>query len=110
VRRPGRAEMDKLTSIKAFTRVVQHGSFAAAARELRLSRSAVSKYVIDLEQALGVQLLVRTTRSASPTDADRTDYRRRCALGPSGYGARPFDPAGAGYSGPDAKRPHYQQQ
>jgi len=49
-------------------------------------------------------------RSASPTDAGRTDYRRRCALGPSGYGARPFDPAGAGYSGPDAKRPHYQQQ
>ena len=54
--------MDKLTSIKAFTRVVQHGSFAAAARELRLSRSAVSKYVIELELELGAQLLVRTTR------------------------------------------------
>ena len=54
--------MDKLTSIKAFTRVVQDGGFAAAARELRLSRSAVSKYVIDLERDLGVQLLVRTTR------------------------------------------------
>ena len=47
--------MDKLTSIKAFTRVVQHGSFAAAARELRLSRSAVSKYVIDLEQAYHIK-------------------------------------------------------
>ena len=42
--------MDKLESIRAFTKVVQHGSFSAAARELRLSRSAVSKYVIDLEQ------------------------------------------------------------
>ena len=55
--------MDKLNSIKAFTTVVQQGSFAAAAREMQLSRSAVSKYVIDLEQELGVQLLVRTTRS-----------------------------------------------
>ena len=72
--------MDKLTSIKAFTRVVQHGSFAAAARELRLSRSAVSKYVIDLEQALGVQLLVRTTRSASPTENGQAYYERCVAI------------------------------
>jgi DNA-binding transcriptional LysR family regulator len=69
--------MDKLTSIKAFTRVVQHGSFAAAARELRLSRSAVSKYVIELEQELGAQLLVRTTRSASPTENGQA-YFERC--------------------------------
>src|SRR5580658_11370918 len=60
--------MDKLASIRAFTRVVQQGSFAAAARELRLSRSAVSKYVIELEQELGAQLLVRTTRSARATE------------------------------------------
>lgn len=80
MRRPGRAEMDKLTSIKAFTRVVQHGSFAAAARELRLSRSAVSKYVIDLEQALGVQLLVRTTRSAGPTENGQAYYERCVAI------------------------------
>ena len=80
MRGPGRAEMDKLTSIKAFTRVVQHGSFAAAARELRLSRSAVSKYVIDLEQALGVQLLVRTTRSASPTENGQAYYERCVAI------------------------------
>jgi DNA-binding transcriptional LysR family regulator len=72
--------MDKLTSIKAFTKVVQHGSFAAAARELRLSRSAVSKYVIDLEQDLGVQLLVRTTRSAAPTENGQTYYERCTAI------------------------------
>src|ERR1700680_4464455 len=72
--------MDKLTSIRAFTRVVQHGSFAAAARELRLSRSAVSKYVIELEQDLGSQLLVRTTRSASPTENGQAYYERCLAL------------------------------
>jgi DNA-binding transcriptional LysR family regulator len=72
--------MDKLTSIKAFTRVVQHGSFAAAARELRLSRSAVSKYVIELEQELGSQLLVRTTRSASPTENGQAYYERCLAI------------------------------
>jgi DNA-binding transcriptional LysR family regulator len=72
--------MDKLTSIRAFTRVVQHGSFAAAARELRLSRSAVSKYVIELEQELGSQLLVRTTRSASPTENGHAYYERCIAI------------------------------
>jgi DNA-binding transcriptional LysR family regulator len=69
--------MDKLQSLRAFTRVVQHGSFAAAAREMRLSRSAVSKHVIDLEQELGTQLLVRTTRSASPTENGQV-YFERC--------------------------------
>src|SRR4029078_9051817 len=72
--------MDKLTSIKAFTRVVQHGSFAAAARELRLSRSAVSKYVIALEQELWAALLVRTTRSASPTENGQAYYARCVAI------------------------------
>jgi DNA-binding transcriptional LysR family regulator len=72
--------MDKLTSIRTFTRVVQHGSFAAAARDLRLSRSAVSKYVIGLEQELGAQLLVRTTRSASPTENGQAYYERCTAI------------------------------
>jgi DNA-binding transcriptional LysR family regulator len=64
----------------ALTKHVQQGSFAAAARELRLSRSAVSKYVIDLEQELGVQLLVRTTRSASPTENGQAYYERCVAI------------------------------
>jgi DNA-binding transcriptional LysR family regulator len=72
--------MDKLASIRAFTQVVQQGSFAAAARELRLSRSAVSKYVIELEQELGVQLLSRTTRSVRPTENGQTYYERCTAI------------------------------
>jgi DNA-binding transcriptional LysR family regulator len=72
--------MDKLESLRAFVKVVQSGSLAAAARELRLSRSAISKYIIDLEAALGVQLLVRTTRSASPTENGLAYYERVTAI------------------------------
>jgi len=72
--------MDKLSGLRAFVKVVEHGSFSEAARSLRLSRSAVSKYVIELEQELGVQLLNRTTRSASPTENGRVYYERALAI------------------------------
>jgi DNA-binding transcriptional LysR family regulator len=72
--------MDKLSSIRAFTKVVEHGGFAAAARELRLSRSAVNKYVIELEQELGVQLLARTTRRVTPTENGQAYYERCRAI------------------------------
>jgi len=72
--------MDKLVSIRAFTKVVERGSFATAGRELRLSRSAISKYVRELEEELGVQLLNRTTRSASPTENGQTYYERCLAI------------------------------
>jgi DNA-binding transcriptional LysR family regulator len=72
--------MDKLSSMRAFVKVVEHGSFSEAARSLRLSRSAVSKHVMELEQTLGVQLLNRTTRSASPTENGRAYYERLVAI------------------------------
>jgi DNA-binding transcriptional LysR family regulator len=72
--------MDKLESLRAFVKVVQHASLAAAARDMRLSRSAISKYIIDLEAELGVQLLVRTTRSASPTENGVAYYERVVAI------------------------------
>lgn len=71
--------MDKLASLRAFVKVVELGSFSEAGRQLRLSRSAVSKYVGDLEQGLGVQLLNRTTRHASPNENGQTYFER--ALG-----------------------------
>jgi DNA-binding transcriptional LysR family regulator len=46
-----------------------HGSFVAAAGELRVSRSAFSARIRRLEGLVGVQLLNRTTRSVSPTHA-----------------------------------------
>jgi len=71
--------MDKLTSLRAFVKVVELGSFSEAGRQLRLSRSAISKYVGELEQSLGVQLLNRTTRHAAPTENGQAYFER--ALG-----------------------------
>ncbi len=68
--------MDKLESIRAFTQVVEEGGFAAAARKMQMSRSAVNKLVINLENHLGVQLLYRTTRQVTPTDTGRAFYER----------------------------------
>ena len=72
--------MDKLTSIRAFAKVVELSSFSQAARELGLSRSAVSKHVLDLEEDLGVQLLNRTTRRTSPTENGQAYYERCLAI------------------------------
>ncbi|WP_088893231.1 LysR family transcriptional regulator [Leptolyngbya ohadii] len=68
--------MDKFDSIRAFTQVVNSGGFAAAAREMGLSRSAVNKLVIALEDELGVQLLHRSTRVVTPSEAGLAFYER----------------------------------
>ena len=69
--------MDRLLAMEAFVRVVDAGSFTAAARQWGRSKAVVSKYVNALEDHLGVELLRRTTRSLSLTEAGRT-YRKRC--------------------------------
>jgi DNA-binding transcriptional LysR family regulator len=69
--------MDKLEAMRVFAQVVTHGGFTAAARAIGLSRSAVSKHVMDLEAALGVQLLRRTTRQTNATEAGLA-YFERC--------------------------------
>lgn len=68
--------MDKFESMRAFTRVVEAGGFAAAAREMGLSRSVVNKAVIRLERELGTQLLRRSTRQVTPTDTGLAFYDR----------------------------------
>src|SRR5208282_5116805 len=57
--------------LQAFLAVARVRSFSSAARELGVSRSAVSQAVRQLEQQLKVVLLARTTRSVSLTDAGR---------------------------------------
>jgi len=66
-----------LQGLTAFTETVRHGSFAAAARALGLTPSAVAKSVARLEEDLGVRLLFRTTREVSLT-SDGRDLAERC--------------------------------
>lgn len=68
--------MDKLAGLRAFVQVVEVSGFAAAAREMGLSRSVVNKLVIALEDELGVQLLSRSTRRVSPTASGLAFYDR----------------------------------
>lgn len=72
--------MDRFDSLQAFAAVIEHGSFTAAATRLGVSRSAVSKLVAHLETHLGVQLLNRTTRHVSPTEAGSAYYDRGTAI------------------------------
>jgi DNA-binding transcriptional LysR family regulator len=69
--------MDKFESLRAFTQVVNAGGFAAAAREMGVSRSQVNKLVIALENELGVQLLHRSTRVVTPTETGLA-FHERC--------------------------------
>ena len=59
--------MDKLTAMRAFMTVADQGSFAAAARQLGLSRSQLNRQVLWLEDHLQVTLFNRTTRRVSLT-------------------------------------------
>jgi DNA-binding transcriptional LysR family regulator len=68
--------MDKLDAMQAFVKVVALRSYAEAGRQLGLTRSAVSKGVMELEQILGARLLDRTTRRVSPTEAGLAYYER----------------------------------
>lgn len=68
--------MDRLAAMEAFVRVVDAGSFSGAARLLRVGQPAVSKTVAQLEERLGVRLLLRSTHGLTPTEAGRSFYER----------------------------------
>jgi DNA-binding transcriptional LysR family regulator len=59
--------MDKFQEMRVFSAVVDASSFVAAADSLGMSKAAVSRYVSELEQRLGVRLMHRTTRKLSLT-------------------------------------------
>jgi DNA-binding transcriptional LysR family regulator len=68
--------MDRLVAMVTFVRVVETGSFSAAARTLNVGQPAVSKTIAQLEARLGVRLLMRSTRGLSPTEAGQSFYDR----------------------------------
>lgn len=68
--------MDQIGQMAAFVKVVETGSFVKAASLLRLSTTMVSKHVRALEEKLGTQLLHRTTRKISLTEAGTEAYER----------------------------------
>ncbi|WP_256813866.1 MULTISPECIES: LysR family transcriptional regulator [unclassified Serratia (in: enterobacteria)] len=68
--------MDRLTSMAVFVRVVEKGSFVAAAEEMAISPTMVGKHIRALEQRLNAPLLNRTTRRQGLTEAGRVFYER----------------------------------
>jgi DNA-binding transcriptional LysR family regulator len=69
-----------LNRIAAFVRVVEAGSFTAAAQTLKVPTSSVSRAVARLEEDLGVRLLNRTTRSLHLTDGGQSFFGRMQAV------------------------------
>ena len=69
--------MDKYTEMLVFSKAADLGSFSAAARELDLTPSAVSKLITRLEDRLGARLFQRTTRKLSMT-AEGNAFNDRC--------------------------------
>ena len=68
--------MGELEDMNAFVRIVEAGGFGRAADQLGVAKSALSRRLADLEGRLGVQLLNRTTRRSSLTEAGRSYYQR----------------------------------
>src|SRR6218665_1680933 len=69
--------MDTLQSMRVFARVIDTGSFTAAAQALSLSTAQVSRLVSELEQQLEARLLHRTTRRLALTETGER-YLQRC--------------------------------
>jgi DNA-binding transcriptional LysR family regulator len=66
--------MNRLSAMEAFVLVVDSGSFSGAARQLRIGQPAVSKAIAQLEEFLGVHLLLRTTHGLTPTQSGQNFY------------------------------------
>jgi DNA-binding transcriptional LysR family regulator len=92
--------MGRLREMELFARVVETGSFSAAARDLKLGQPAVSKTIAGLEDRLGVRLLVRSTRRLSPTEAGMAFYERALrAIAEANEAEAAAQGAGAGLQG-----------
>jgi DNA-binding transcriptional LysR family regulator len=72
--------MQDLNTMFLFAKVVEHGSYSAAARALGLQTSKLSRRIGQLERQLGVRLIQRTTRKLSVTEIGKSYYLHCAAL------------------------------
>ncbi|GLR06566.1 hypothetical protein GCM10007906_41540 [Vibrio hyugaensis] len=72
--------MDKIRALTVFRRVVELGSFVAAAEDLNLSKAAISKNINELESYLKSPLINRTTRNLHITDNGQLYYQQVCQV------------------------------
>lgn len=72
--------MNRYEEIETFVRTVEAGSFTAAAAQLGVAKSVVSRRIQELEQRLGVQLMLRSTRKLNLTDEGQALYERAVRL------------------------------
>ena len=72
--------MDHLDALRLFVRVVERGSFTAAAADLDMPRSTATEALRRLERRLGARLLERTTRHVAPTPDGQVFYQRCVAI------------------------------
>lgn len=92
--------MDRLQAMTVFVRVVETGSFSAAARQIGVGQPAISKTIAQLEDRLQVRLLLRSTHGLTPTDAGLRFYERaRLAIQEADEADLQARGAGAGLSG-----------
>jgi DNA-binding transcriptional LysR family regulator len=92
--------MDRFQAMATFLRVIDTGSFSAAARQLNVGQPAVSKTIAQLENVLQVSLLTRSTHGLSPTEAGQRYYERaRLAIQEADEAERAARGAGAGLRG-----------
>jgi DNA-binding transcriptional LysR family regulator len=70
----------ELSSLQAFVKVVQTGSFTRAAETLNTQKAYLSRVVTQLEKELGVRLLERTTRALSLTEIGREFFERAVGI------------------------------
>jgi DNA-binding transcriptional LysR family regulator len=68
--------MSRMDDFEAFIAIVEHGSLTAAARRLNRSLQSISRSLATLEESVGVELVHRTTRHSTPSEAGAVFFHR----------------------------------
>lgn len=84
---PAEAALDA-NALELFARIAQAGSFAQAGRDLGLTRAAISRRIAAIEEAVGLALFARSTRSLGLTEAGRRLHARARAVRDAAESAR----------------------